>query len=171
MPRSFSSGSALSALSPPPLAPFGASFASVIVTTRQWPCPGRAPAAAVSRHPAEHIRAPPLPPLPPVRGRHNLVAPTPAGGVFLGSDDHWMPSAVQRAAPAIAQMAEAGSKPSLTTVVSMLALVTHTGVSRDAGSVMVESAGSTVEPFSRPAGGLSPASRIVAMATASWASL
>src|SRR5579859_2357796 len=89
---------------------------------------------------------------------------------FPRSDDYEIPAAVQRAAPAIAQMAEAGSKPSLTTVASMLALVTQTGVSRDAGSVMVGSAGSTVVLFSRAAGGLSPASRIVAMATASWAS-
>ena len=82
-----------------------------------------------------------------------------------------MPAALQVLAPAIVQICAAVSKPSLTTVDSMLALVTHTGVSRDAGSVMLESAGSTVVPFSRAYGGVAPASRIVAMATASWASL
>ena len=64
-------------------------------------------------------------------------------------------------APAIVQMAVAVSKPSATTVDSMLALVTHTGVSRIAGSLMLGLAGSTVFPFSRAAGGLPPASRIV----------
>ena len=58
-------------------------------------------------------------------------------------------------------MAVAVSNLSATTVDSMLALVTHTGVSRDAGSVMLGSAGSTVVPFCRAAGGCWPDSRIV----------
>jgi hypothetical protein len=44
-----------------------------------------------------------------------------------GTDDYLIPAAAQTLAPAIAQMAEALSKPSLTTVDSMLAVVTHTG--------------------------------------------
>src|SRR5579871_2243875 len=87
------------------------------------------------------------------------------------SDDQWIPSLAQRAAPAIAQISVAVSKPSATTVDSMLALVTHTGVSSEAGSVMLGSAGSTVFPFSSAAGGVPPASRIVARDTASSASL
>src|ERR1019366_1251820 len=87
------------------------------------------------------------------------------------SEGYEMPSVAQRVAGVTrAQMAEAASKPSLTTVVSMLALVTHTGVSRDAGSVMLAFAGSVVVPFSRAAGTLSLARRMVAMETASWAS-
>src|SRR5579862_6328257 len=81
---------------------------------------------------------------------------------FPGLSDYEIPAFEQALAPAIEQIDEAESKPSLTTVDSMLAAVTHTGVSRDAGSVTVESAGSTVLQFSRPAGGVLPASRIVA---------
>ena len=58
-----------------------------------------------------------------------------------------------------------------TTVDSMLAAVTHSGVIREAGSVMAELAGSVVVAFSRAAGGVWPASRMTAMAAASWASL
>src|SRR6202040_2769150 len=90
---------------------------------------------------------------------------------FPRSADYLMPAVLQTLAPAIVQICEAVSKPSATTVDSMLALVTHTGVSRDAGSVMLELAGSTVVPFSRDDGGVWPASRIVARATESWASL
>src|SRR5580704_1608252 len=85
--------------------------------------------------------------------------------------DHWMPAAVHAAAPAIAQIAAAVSKPSATTVLSMLEAVTQTGVESDAGSVIVLSAGSTVVAFTIPADGVSPANRIVASATASPASL
>ena len=92
---------------------------------------------------------------------------TAAATAWLVGDDHEIPAAEQTLAPAIAQMSLAVSKPSLTTVDSMLAFVTHTGVSRDAGSVILESAGSTVVPFCRAGGGVCPASRIVAMATAS----
>src|SRR5262249_19809904 len=96
---------------------------------------------------------------------------TTAPSRLPGSDDQWMPAAAHALALAIAQMAVAVSKPSATTVDSMLALVTHTGVSRIAGSVMLELAGSTVFPFSRAAGGVPPASRIVARTTAACASL
>src|SRR5262249_43625787 len=125
----------------------------------------------------------PGPAQPPRQGRAGGPAmlegpPTRLGGAFgeappkfPGSDDQWIPALAQTAAPAIVQMEVAVSKPSATTVDCMLALVTHTGVSREAGSVMLELAGSTVFPFSRAAGGLPPASRIVPRATASWASL
>src|SRR5258708_40350301 len=89
---------------------------------------------------------------------------------FSSSDDHEIPAAVQTLAPAMAQIAEAGAKPSLTTVDSMLAWVTQTGVSRDAGSLICEVAGATVFPFSRPAGRFSPAPRIGGKATAPSAS-
>ena len=49
-----------------------------------------------------------------------------------GSDNHEIPAAER----AIAQIDLAVSKQSLTTVDSMFALVAHTGVSRDAGSVV-----------------------------------
>src|SRR5690349_11303060 len=90
---------------------------------------------------------------------------------FPRSADHLIPAAAQALAPAIVQICAAVSNLSATTVDCMLAEVTHTGVSRIAGSVMVESAGSTVLPFSRAAGGVLPASRIVARATEAWASL
>jgi len=47
----------------------------------------------------------------------------------------------------MAQIALAVSKPSATTVLSMLAAVTQTGVESDAGSVMLGSFGSTVVAF------------------------
>src|SRR5690348_7873191 len=107
----------------------------------------------------------------PAGGSANPAAEERSIRTFRRSEDHEIPFLAQRAAPAIAQIDDAGSKPSLTTVDSMLEEVTHTGVSRDAGSVMLGLAGSTVFPFSRADGGLSPANRIVARATASWASL
>src|SRR5580692_47531 len=112
--------------------------------------------------------ADPPPAGPPIPAAGNLDEDPPR---FPRSADQWMPAALQVLAPAIEQICEAVSKPSATTVDSMLALVTHTGVSRDAGSVTLELAGSTVVPFSRDDGGVLPASRIVAMTTASWASL
>src|SRR5579859_1200589 len=87
------------------------------------------------------------------------------------SADYLIPFAEQTLAPAIAQMAEAVSKLSLTTVDSMLDLVTHVADSRDAGSVMLVSAESVAVPLSRAGGTVWPASRIVATDTASWTSL
>src|ERR1039457_7438750 len=46
------------------------------------------------------------------------------------SDDYEIPAEVQSDWPAMAQMADAGSKPSLTTVVSMLAALTQVAVRR-----------------------------------------
>src|SRR6516165_11959453 len=104
--------------------------------------------------------------------------PTPAGGTSTGtrrgsprSADQWMPAALQALAPASPQTSAGVTNLSAMTVDCMLALVTHTGVSRVAGSVMLGLAGSTVVPFSRADGGVAPASRIVAMATEAWASL
>ena len=85
--------------------------------------------------------------------------------------DYLIPLAAQTLAPAIAQMAEALSKPSATTVDSMLALVTHTGVSRNAGSVMLESAGSDGRAVQQGRRRRLAGQQDVAMATASWASL
>src|SRR6516164_4940801 len=86
---------------------------------------------------AEHSRAPPFPPFPPVRGRPDRLATDrgrrtrPAGGSanpageerstttpsrFPGSVDQWMPAAAHALALAMAQMAVAVSKPSATTV-------------------------------------------------------
>src|SRR5260370_34620131 len=79
---------------------------------------------------------------------------TGAPSRFPRSDDHLIPSLAQRLAPATAQICAAVAKPSLTTDGSMLAWGTHTGVSRDAGSVMLGLTGSTVFPVSRAAGGL-----------------
>src|SRR5262249_2579653 len=140
---------------------------------------------------AERGRTPPFPSLPRRSGPAQPPFPGGGGGPPWGrgrpprwggavgeeppevptAGDSWMPALAQTDAPAIVQMAVAVSKPSATTVDCMLALVTHTGVSRIAGSVMLGLAGSTVFPFSRAAGGLPPASRIVPRVTAAWASL
>ena len=69
-----------------------------------------------------------------------------------GLGDYEIPALEQALAPAIEQIDEAESKPSLTTVDSMLDLVTQTGVSRYAGSVMLESAGSVVVAVLAPDG-------------------
>src|SRR5580692_500342 len=150
MPRSFSRGSAPS---PARLAPFGASFSSVIFYV---------PSVALPRFVRTAISS--------SRGWR----PAAMAGRQPRSDDYFdylIPAVAQALAPAIAQMAEAVSNLSATTVDSMLAAVTHSGVIRDAGSVMLESAGSTVVPFSSDAGGVWPASRMRAMDAASWASL
>ena len=52
----------------------------------------------------------------------------------------------------------------------MFDLSTHTGVRSTAGSLMLESAGSVVVPFTSDDGGVCPASRIVASATAACVS-
>src|ERR1700683_608147 len=90
---------------------------------------------------------------------------------FSMSANYLMLLAEQTLAPAIAQMTEAVSKLSLTTVDSMLDLVTHVADSRDAGSVMLVSAESVAGPWSRAGGTFCAASRIVATETASWTSL
>src|SRR3984957_16417088 len=87
------------------------------------------------------------------------------------SDDYLIPFAEQTLAPASAQIAEAVSNLSATTVDSMFDLVTHVADSRDAGSVMLVSAESVAVPFSRVGRTFWPASRMVATVTASWTSL
>src|SRR5580700_11471436 len=54
------------------------------------------------------------------------------------SADYEIPAAEQTDAPAMAQIADAWSKPSLTTVDSMFAAVTQVADNSDAGSWMVE---------------------------------
>src|ERR1039457_4495284 len=79
------------------------------------------------------------------------------------SDDYLIPAEVQSDWPAMAQMAEAGSKPSLTTVDSILVASTHVAVKSDAGSVMLVLAGSVVLPFSNAAGTVFPERRMSAL--------
>src|SRR5215472_515282 len=141
MPRSFSRGSAPS---PPRLVPSGASFTSVILI----------PVSSFAQvGPHSHLIVAGLAGPPQRRARQ------PRSDDYC---DYLIPAAEQTLAPAIAQMAEAESNLSATTVDSMFDLFTHTGVSSDAGSVMLELAGSTVVPFSRAAGGVWPASRMMA---------
>src|SRR5215469_1307189 len=167
MPRSFSRGS-----DPSPLgrAPFGASFISVIFDDpvsslcHTLPPPSQGGQALCGR-----VGGPVL---------WTVRQPGRGGAIDRGnpsrfprSGDYLIPAAEQTSAPAMVQIAVAVSKPSATTVDSMLALVTHVVPSSDAGSVMLGSAGSTVFPFSSADGTVSPASRMVATATASSASL
>ena len=77
--------------------------------------------------------------------------------------------AEQASAPAREQMAEAGSKPSATTVLSMLAAVTHTGVSSTEGTLALAVV-SCVVPLTRAAGGVWPARSYRAAAAAASAS-
>src|SRR5450755_20511 len=75
-------------------------------------------------------------------------------------DDYLTPAAVQTSAPARAQMSFAESKPSLTTVVSMLVASTQDAVRSDAGSVMLVLAGSMVVPFKSAFGTVLPERRM-----------
>ena len=79
---------------------------------------------------------------------------------------------LQTLEPTTAHSAVAEMNLSLITVDAMFELVTHSGVSRDAGWVNpVTPFGGDVVEFTSAAGGVLPARRIVASETASWASL
>ena len=82
-----------------------------------------------------------------------------------------MPAALQTLVPTAVHSVDAEMNLSLITVDAMLAAFTHTGVSSDAGcAVPVTPLGGVVVEFTRAEGGVLPARRIVARATASWAS-
>src|SRR5450631_3257297 len=107
-------------------------------------------------------------------GRPTGDPATPAEGASTRDarlDDHLIPAAVQTSAPARAQMSFAVSKPSLTTVDSMLVASTHVEPRSDAGSVVLGLAGSVVVPFKSAGGTVLPERRMSANATTSWASL
>src|SRR2546421_3459900 len=77
----------------------------------------------------------------------------------------------QTAAPTAPQSAAGVTKLSLTTVEPMFEGSTHTGVRSDAGCEVPETPwGGSVLPFISAEGGVSPARRMAAIATASWAS-
>src|SRR5487761_1795857 len=135
--------------------------------TRRRPVSGRSPGAPGSR-----LSHPPRPSPPDRRrpGRPQRAA-RPRHASNVSGVGYEMLLAEQTLAPAMAQIWLAVSKPSLTTVDSILEAVTQDAASSDAGSVVLVSAGSMVVPFIRELGGVSPASRMVARAAASWASL
>ena len=91
-------------------------------------------------------------------------------GPLPGGSGYLMPAAVQTLAPTAAQRSEALTKLSLMTVDSMFAALTQIGVSRTAGSVVAAFVGSVVVPLRSEVGGVAPARRYVASATAAWAS-
>jgi len=82
-----------------------------------------------------------------------------------------MPAAVQTLLLTAVHSADAEMNWSLMTVEFMLEVVTHSGVSKDAGCVdPVTPFGGVVVEFTRLLGGVLPARRIVARETASCAS-
>src|ERR1700694_4777380 len=92
------------------------------------------------------------------------------GGVAVNRDyELGMLLAAQTAAPAWLHSADAEMTWSLMTVDAMFVEVTHVGVRREAGSVEPGPLAGLVVPLIRAAGGVRPARRIVATATASWA--
>src|SRR5438132_4778305 len=96
-------------------------------------------------------------------------AATRCGGV----DDYRyeMPAAVQAAAPALLHRVVLSTKLSLITVAFMLLTSTQVGTRSDAGCWLPETPdGGVVVPLRRALGGVCPARRTVARATASCAS-
>ena len=81
-----------------------------------------------------------------------------------------MPAAVQAAAPASVHSCVLSTNLSLMTVSFMFDAFTHFGVRSEAGcSLPLVPDGGLVVPFSNAEGGVWPARRMVATATASWA--
>ena len=80
-----------------------------------------------------------------------------------------MPAVVQSAAYEPVQSCEAGTKLSLITVAFMFFVVTHSGVSRTDGTLVLEVV-SAVLPLTSDFGGVLPARRYRASATAACAS-
>jgi len=94
-------------------------------------------------------------------------ARTPDAECYLAQLE--IPAALQSAAKLPAQSCEAGTNLSAMTVEFMLALVTHSGLSRTEGTAVLEVVSSVV-PLTRLDGGVWWSRAKIASAAAAWAS-